>query len=154
MFYCQAHQHHLGTLAPCVASRPGRCRHHDAISAVSTITPPISLIDHKRGHLVKEAADLPISSWHLCRSPPDLASARQRQCKHPGMVIPCASRPLRTWPVQYVECGVESNDEDLPSLDVGGARGAVYEVVEASDYEAENKNTGQEYGQYGLAACT
>ena len=53
----------------------------------------------------------------------------------------------------HKKSGVKSDDEDLPGLDVGGARGAVYEVVEASDYEAENKNTGQEYGQYGLAAC-
>ena len=59
------------------------------------------------------------------------------------MVIPCASRPLRTWPVQYVECGVESDDEDLPSLDVGGARGAMYEVVATSDHEKQN--TRQEY---------
>ena len=53
----------------------------------------------------------------------------------------------------HQKSGDESDDEDLPGLDVGGARGAVYEVVAASDHKAKNKNTGQEYGQYGLAAC-
>ena len=62
--------------------------------------------------------------------------------------------------VQYVESGVWSDDEDLTGLDMGGARGAVYEVaaaakepVAASDHEARNQNTGQEYRVYGLAAC-
>ena len=46
--------------------------------------------------------------------------------------------------MQYVESGVDSDDEDLPGL--GGARGAVYEVAAAvSDHEAEKQNTRQEY---------
>ena len=38
----------------------------------------------------------------------------------------------------HMKSGMKSDDEDLPSLDVGGPRGAVYEVVAASDHEAEN----------------
>ena len=42
----------------------------------------------------------------------------------------------------HKKSGVKSDDEDLPGLDVGGARGAVLEVDAASDHEDKNTRTG------------
>ena len=86
-----------------------------------------------------------------------LAGASQRRCKDPKRYTgPPTGHPLHMLSLshmQYVENGVWCDDEGLPGLDMGGARGAVYEVAAAaSDHEAERQNTGQEYKEYGQSS--
>ena len=131
VFSCCANQHHLGTKLPVDTSRSSPdldCADSFVafIAIISTFAPPIPYYDHAPAGPGR--TDLPHRQvWRL----------------GPQLVTPASA--VRG------ENGERGDDEDLPGARHGlGVGGAMYEVAAAaSDHEARNQNTGQEYRVYG-----